>query len=63
MAHKAPPVPPDQRNRSGGSSPPGRDPETSHDPAGGNAEMNLKEQGRSGNIRQNTANHARQQDR
>jgi hypothetical protein len=52
---KAPPVPHDQRNEKlhGGASPPSRDAEVSRDPAGGNAETNLKEQGAPANMRQN----------
>ena len=51
MASKAPPVPPDQRSKTnpGASAAAARDPETSRDPAGGNAHVNLKEQGRYGN--------------
>jgi hypothetical protein len=37
-------------------------PDVSHDAAGGNAHLNLKEQGRHGNLHQNMS-HSRQQDR
>ena len=62
MGSKAPPVPRDQQFH-GRSSSATRDPEVSHDPAGGNAGINLKEQGRHGNMRQNISNHWRTQDR
>jgi hypothetical protein len=65
MASKAPPVPPEQQCRKirGASSPPSRDAEVSRDPAGGNADLNLKEQGRHGGIHQNITHQGRQQDR
>lgn len=65
MASKAPPVPPDQRSRKirGASSPPDRDPEVQRDPAGGDAGVNPKEQGRYGGIHQNITHQGRQQDR
>jgi hypothetical protein len=65
MASKAQPVPPDQRSRNtrGAPSAPDRDPEVSRDPAGGDADLNLKQQGRYGGIRQNIVHQGRQQDR
>ena len=56
---KLPPVPPEQRSPKG----PGSDPQVTKDDnvAGGN--RNLKEQGRQGNIYQNTHNQGYQQDR
>ena len=50
---KTPPVPKDQQSKSGRSSPPTRDAEVSRDPARGNADLNLEEQGRFGNAAQN----------
>lgn len=69
MASKAPPIPPEQRT--------GRDkPELQDNKSGrrdahtgvqsgqpGDADVNLKEQGRFGNINQNTRNQGYQQDR
>jgi hypothetical protein len=65
MASKAPPVPKDQQSRKirGASSPASRDAEVSRDPAGGNAGLNLKQQGRHGGIHQNIVHQGRQQDR
>ena len=64
MGSKAPPVPKDQRsNKAHGASSAGRDNEVSRDPAGGNAHLNLKEQGRYGGIHQNIVHQGRQQDR
>lgn len=59
MSAKPPPIPPDQRNpRDPGATTPERD--------GGEAppqDHNLAEQGRQGNIKQNTTNKGLQQDR
>lgn len=65
MAHQPPPVPPDQQSQKirGAHSPPDRDAEVARDPAGGNADLNLREQGRYGGIRQNIDNVGQQQDR
>ena len=65
MASKAPPVPPDQKSKiiRGAHSPPDRDAEVSRDPAGGNAGLNLKEQGRYGGVHQNITHQGRQQGR
>ena len=65
MASKQPPVPSDQQSDviRGMSSPPDKHPETKSDPAGGNKDLNLKEQGRYGGIHQNIVNQGRQQDR
>jgi len=57
MGSKAPPIPPEQRSRPS---------DKPHVEGGGHprhADVNLKEQGRSGNIRQNTRNQGYQQDR
>ena len=64
MAHP-PPVPPDQQSDKveGASSPPSTTPEVSRDPAGGTADVNLKEQGEAGNRTQNFTPHLRTQDR
>lgn len=64
MGSKSPPIPPAQRSRLGARSASMDDitPDVSHDAAGGNAHLNLKEQGRHGNLHQNIA-HSRQQDR
>src|SRR4051794_18611025 len=57
---KLPPVPPEQRSPKG----PGSDPATTKDaPAGSSHDRNLHEQGRQGNIYQNTHNQGYQQDR
>ncbi|KQY32690.1 hypothetical protein ASD21_22520 [Caulobacter sp. Root1455] len=62
---KAPPIPPEQRAFKGqkpeieGQS--GQDDLQSPDP--GNADVNLKEQGRHGNLRQNTSRSGNVQDR
>jgi hypothetical protein len=70
MASKAPPIPPDQRARPGdkphieGSTLGRRDEATglqSDQP--GDDDVNLAEQGRHGNIRQNTRHQGYQQDR
>jgi hypothetical protein len=70
MASKAPPIPPEQRPHAGenphveGSDPGRRDRVTglqSNQP--GDRDANLKEQGRHGNIAQNTRNQGYQQDR
>jgi hypothetical protein len=52
---KIPPVPHDQQSDKirGRSSPASRDAEVSRDPARGNAGLNLEEQGRYGNAKQN----------
>ena len=65
MASKAPPVPRKQRSAGpqGAPSPPVRDPEVAVDPAGGDADLNLKQQGRYGNVHQNLTHQGRQQDR
>lgn len=65
MGSKAPPIPPAQRNRLGGAKAQADDstPDVAHDAAGGNAHLNLKEQGRYGNTRQNLTHQGRQQDR
>lgn len=65
MAHSPPPVPPEQRSHKGpGSDPvPGDNHETKSDPAGGNVDVNFKEQGRYGGIAQNVNNQGQHQDR
>jgi hypothetical protein len=63
MASKAPPVPRDQQsNKIRGASSPLK-PEVARDPAGGNAAVNLKGQGRYGGVYQNIVHQGRQQDR
>ena len=59
MTSKAPPIPPDQRSH------PGDKPHVEGDKRAsrGSAGMNLKEQGRHGNINQNTHHQGYQQDR
>jgi hypothetical protein len=58
MARKPPPVPRENRSRNGtGSAPTPRDEKRDAAP------KNLSEQGRQGNIRQNTRNQGYQQDR
>jgi hypothetical protein len=59
MASKAPPIPPDQRSA------PNEKPHIEGGGKGskGSAGMNLREQGRHGNINQNTHNQGYQQDR
>lgn len=70
MASKAPPIPPEQRSR------PGEKPEVEGSDIGrrdrttglqseqpGDDDVNLKEQGRQGNINQNTHHQGYQQDR
>jgi hypothetical protein len=71
MGSKAPPIPPDQRTRQSdgksdieGATLGRRDEETglqSEQP--GDDDVNLNQQGRQGNIRQNTRNQGYQQDR
>jgi hypothetical protein len=56
---KLPPVPPEQRSPKG----PGSDPEISKDDNASVGNRNLREQGRQGNIYQNTHNQGYQQDR
>jgi hypothetical protein len=60
MAHKQPPVPPDQK-----SPKPGNDKSTQADQSAKSDSIpeNLREQGRQGNIHQNTHNQGYQQDR
>lgn len=62
---KAPPIPMDQKSPKirGTSSPGDRRQDVVADPAGGNAALNLKEQGRYGNTHQNLTHQGRQQDR
>jgi hypothetical protein len=64
MAHQ-PPVPPDQQSDvvRGEHSPPDRSPEVKRDPASGSSGVNLREQGRQGDINQNTRHQGHQQDR
>ena len=70
MASKAPPIPPEQQSA------PGEKPHIEGDDMGrrdrvtgdqsrqpGDSDINLKEQGRAGNIHQNTHNQGYQQDR
>ncbi|HKR89538.1 MAG TPA: hypothetical protein VJS38_15300 [Phenylobacterium sp.] len=57
MGSKAPPIPPEQRSR------PGDKPHIEGAGGGRRPDMNLKEQGRHGNIHQNTRNQGYQQDR
>ncbi|HEX2215394.1 MAG TPA: hypothetical protein VHG27_01650 [Xanthobacteraceae bacterium] len=60
MPSKMPPVPPANRSRKG----PGAAPEPPKDDAPGKTTpQNLEEQGRQGNIHQNTHNQGYQQDR
>jgi hypothetical protein len=63
MTQKMPPVPPANRSPKG----PGSDPEvsadTSPDKKMADRQRNLEEQGRQGNIKQNTTNQGYQQDR
>ena len=65
MARHPPPVPPDQRTRAveGASSPPSKHAEVKVDPAGGDIDVNLNEQGSTANIIQNTTHQGHQQDR
>jgi hypothetical protein len=56
---KLPPVPPEQRSPKG----PGADPEIANDDDASKRDRNLREQGRQGNIYQNTHNQGYQQDR
>lgn len=64
MSH-APPVPPDQQSDKveGAHAPADAKSDVKHDPAGGTAEQNLKEQGDAGNRTQNFTPHLRTQDR
>jgi len=59
MGSKAPPIPPEQRSS------PSQKPDVKGDShaAKGSAGLNLKEQGRHGNINQNTHHQGYQQDR
>ena len=60
MANKVPPVPPENRSKAG----PGSAPNVPTDTSKPNANLpNLEEQGRYGNINQNTHNEGYQQDR
>ena len=65
MASKAPPIPPAQRSRMSPGVSPKDDitPDVKQDPAGGDADVNLKEQDRYGGIHQNITHQGRQQDR
>jgi hypothetical protein len=56
---KLPPVPPEQRSPKG----PGSDPQVANDDDVSKRDRNLREQGRQGNIYQNTHNQGYQQDR
>jgi hypothetical protein len=56
---KLPPVPPEQRSPKG----PGSDPEIAKQDEVPERDRNLREQGRQGNIYQNTHNQGYQQDR
>jgi len=56
---KMPPVPPDNRSPKGT----GSDPNVSEDPKPNDKPNNLAQQGRQGNIKQNTTNQGYQQDR
>jgi hypothetical protein len=62
---KAPPIPPEQRAFKGQK--PAIESQADHDdlqsPDPGNADVNLKEQGRHGNLRQNTSHAGNVQDR
>jgi len=60
MAHRQPPVPPDQKSPKRGSD---RSPETGQSAKPHSTPENLREQGRQGNIHQNTRNQGYQQDR
>ena len=51
---KSPPIPPDQQNAHHSASPASRDAEVSRDPAGGNAQRNIRQQGQEANTFQNT---------
>jgi hypothetical protein len=59
MNKKTPPVPPENRSHKGTGSPP--EPENTQKPD--DANRNTAQQGRQGNIRQNTRNQGYQQDR
>jgi hypothetical protein len=56
---KLPPIPPEQRSPKG----PGSDPNVVKDEQPSPGDRNLREQGRQGNIYQNTHNQGYQQDR
>jgi len=56
---KMPPVPPDNRSPKGT----GSEPKVGDDPISKDGAQNLGEQGRQGNIKQNTTNQGYQQDR
>ena len=56
---KLPPVPPEQRSPKG----PGSDPKVATEDEVSQRDRNLREQGRQGNIYQNTHNQGYQQDR
>ncbi len=60
MTAKPPPVPPEQRSPKG---PGGAEPRKSGEASGAEKEPNLAEQGRQGNLKQNTTNQGYQQDR
>ena len=59
MSSKPPPIPPEQRSPKG----PSPRVDRSDDDEAGPQESNLAEQGRQGNIKQNTTNKGYQQDR
>lgn len=59
MTSKMPPVPPANRSPKG----PGADPDLESGTGETQATRNLAEQGRQGNIKQNTTNQGHQQDR
>ena len=63
MASKAPPIPPDQRSQRAGAGRRDTRPDLKGDQPGGREDMNLREQGRHGNINQNTHHQGYQQDR
>ncbi len=64
MAH-APPIPPDQQSDKveGETQPSIAKPDVARDPAGGTADVNLKEEGEAGDRTQNFTPHLRTQDR
>jgi hypothetical protein len=59
MTHKMPPVPPENRSPQGT----GSDPNVKSSDGDAPDRANLREQGRQGNIHQNTTNQGYQQDR
>ena len=61
MSAHPPPIPPEQRPKQGGGELGQAD--ISHGAGSGSADGNLAEQGRAGNIKQNTTNKGLQQDR